>query len=260
MNAGSDAHKVLLDFEKLVRRYGLAVVPFVDDDARATALQRLRGRTSAHASARRFFEHCVRRAPAGPLATPLTQVDLSLTSMWRQALRAELRDPDVWRVPQIIVPKSRHDAWPNSDEVQVRREDEPEAPPRVRVLARLDHYGEHPHAASDIDPWACLEKLYKPEPGARMQHPCLLPKPPCLQEVPNQALADGMARAQTLGWIHNGRYYYLPPLEHNLDEVTKEQWASARVARETRGGRGRISDGALAAGGTTCGQRGPLAS
>jgi hypothetical protein len=229
MNARSPAYSVLLDFERLVRRYGLAVVPFVVQEARTMALQRLRGRTTAAANARRFFEHCVRLTDEGPLATPLTETELGLSTTWRQALRAELRDPDDWRIPQIIVPRTRSDAWPNGHEVQVRCEDSPDAKLRPKVLARLDHYDEHPFAESDLDPWACLEKIYRPEPGTRIHHPCVLPKPPILREIPARPLTEALTHARALGWTQNGRYYYIPPPDHDINAVTKEQWRKGRA-------------------------------
>jgi len=229
MNAASPAHNALLDFEKLVRRHGLAVVPFVDDEEHSRVLRQLRGRTAGAAAARRFFAQCARRASDGPMATPVTGTELRLSTTWRQALRDEMRDPNDWRAPQIVVPKKRSGDWPDAPEVEVRCEDSLDSQPGRKTLVRLEGYHEHPHAMSDLDPWACLEGLYKPEPSARIQHPCVLPKPPCLERVSADMLAETVAHARALGWVQNDCYFYIPPPDHDFNAVTKEEWRRGRA-------------------------------
>jgi len=228
MNPASPAYNVLLDFDNLVRRHRLAVVPFVDDEERSRVLQQLRGRTAGPTAVRRFIAQCVRPASDGPLATPVTGTELTLGATWRQALRAEMTDLNNWRAPQIVVPRKRSGDWPDAPEVEVRCEDSPDSLPQPKTLVRLDRYHEHPYAVSDLDPWACLEGLYKPEPGARI-YPCVLPKPPCLEGVTAELLAETVAHARALGWVQNDSYYYIPPLDHDLNAVTKEEWRKGRA-------------------------------
>jgi hypothetical protein len=229
MNARSPAYNVLLKFDALIRRSGLLVVPFADPQAHTAALQRLRGRHSGLAAARRFFAQCIRPVSGGAMATPLTETDLGLGTSWRQALRGEIWNYDDWRVPQIIVPESRRRDWPNTPEVRVRCEDLPDAEPQLKVLAPLETYDAHCYARSDLDPWGCLQWLHRPEPNAWKNHPCILPKPPNLEGVPSDYMAAELARARALGWVQNDRYYYIPPLDYDIEAVTKDQWRKGRA-------------------------------
>jgi hypothetical protein len=56
-----------------------------------------------------------------------------------------------------------------------------------------------------------------------------LPKPPNLEGVAPDFIAEELANARALGWVQNGRYYYIPPLDYDIEAISKEQWRKGRA-------------------------------
>ncbi len=227
LDARSDGFQVLLKFDELIRRRDLPLpvspVPFVEAQEYYEALQRLRGRSASAATVRRFSYHLIRNGDSVIRATPIPEPNPPLSDCWKRALRDELEYLENWRNPQIIFPEKRRADWPqNTSEVPIQCEDREGTV--SRVLASLEEYDSHPFAVPDMDPWRHLEWLKRPEPSARIDHPCRLPKPPILEGVPVEQLFQRLGAARAAGWNVNGRYYFIPPANCRPELVAKPDW------------------------------------
>ncbi len=221
----------------LLQKTGLGPVRFLDPEEIAQMSYHLgerhgRGR---FALLNQFLHHCQTETDDECLATPRGGPG-GLKESWRRALARELRDPDAWRNPQIVVPESRRAAWPPADEVAIdcdACDGHPASGPHNRVVAVLERYDQHPCASADLDPWDLrLDDL--PTPGARLHDPCCLPKLPMLERVPVENLDTVLSEARRLGWKHAGRYFFVPPADCQLREVTMHVWRVRRAFRRSR--------------------------
>ncbi len=233
----SDGFRVLEQFVNLVRDTRLDVVPFVSRGEYDEMWQRIEygrfARTRAYASLVSFAEHLVRADPPTPLATPVPE-PAQLTPCWKRGLREAMGDLRDWRTPQIIVAEKRQPAWPGTQEVAIQIENADGADLQHRVLARLESYSSHPFTAADLDPWD-LSRIHPPLPETGRQHPCRLPRPPSLLRVPWQTLSERLGEARATGWRVSGRYYFIPPEDWQVEEVSKTTWRSGRAFRYQRG-------------------------
>ena len=230
LDGSSPGFGVLRHFDRLAKRYGLKPVPFFsvsDWEIFWTSNHRYRG--SALADLRRFASPLVRYSEPHCLATP-SPAPADLSRGWRAALRDVVETRD-WRTPQIIVADTRKPDWPAGDEVAIRVEacdDEPAAEAGSRIVAMLGSYGQHPFAASDLDPWD-LQRLHPPLQSAtpRLQHPCCLPKPP-LAHAPLADLEAALLQARRGPWGGGGKYYFIPGQDWRYENATKEAWRKGR--------------------------------
>jgi hypothetical protein len=235
LDARSEGLGVLLEFAKLIQNRSLTPVPFIDHCEYSDAMLRLNTRRRGIVEFMRFAHHCVRDAADGPLATPVPEPDPPPSRLWKQALREELENPANWRVPQIIVPKIRRDAWHiKTAEVPIRSEDRPDDAPDLRLLATLEEYASHSFAATDLDPWCAMEALHAPAPGARIAHPCVLPKPPCLDGATLDEISAKLTEAHRAGCKLNGRHYFLPSITYRPETIDQRNWRSGRAFEHKR--------------------------
>jgi hypothetical protein len=233
--AGSSlGFRVLEDFERLVRIYGLEVVPFINRAEYEQVWTRLDyqrySRTSGLAALRRFAYQLVRSSDGHCRALP-NPLPEGLSEEWRCSLREAAVVTD-WRNPQIIVARTRKANWPDSEEVEIRFDpcdNEPALPPDRRVLAILDSYERHRFARSDFDPWD-LQHIHPPSPDAaqHMQHTCCLPKPPMEHAGLDHVDAE-LAKVRRDAWGRIGRYYFVPPTDWRFGTVSREAWRQGRA-------------------------------
>jgi len=238
LNARSGGFNVLLEFDKFVKRKGLTPVRFMEQKEYDNAKQLL-GRSNVAAQILRISNHLIRFSESIISATPDPEPNPPLGDYWKRGLRDELDHLENWRNPQIIFPEVRRSAWlPATDEVEIKCADRNVTV--FRVLASLENYETHPFAVKDLDPWRHLEWLKRSQPGARTDHPCRLPKPPILDNVPVEQLFQLLDDVRKDGWIINERYYFIPPANCHLDQVGKTDWrngaAFVRKSKNTRKG------------------------
>jgi len=230
----TEGRGVLLKFEKLITRLkqvddSISPVRFIEQQEYDSMLQQLKGKTSAAANVRRFAYYLIRHNNSTNQATPFPEPKTKppLSDCWKRALRDELDNLENWRNPQIIFPEVRRTAWPDTDEIEIKREDQKDVV--FRVIASLEKYDLHPFAAPDIDPWRHLDRLYPPEPGHPNNKPCWLPKPPILNHVPVEQLTEHLEVARKLGWQINDKYYYIPRSTCLPDQIKKHEWRNGYV-------------------------------
>lgn len=224
------ASRALDDYDLLIKRYRVSPVPFLTNDELATFYEK--GPPSGgnrYAGLQRFLAHCtIARSLPAAMAVPAPEPS-GLRHSWKQALRAELGDLSNWRVPQIVAASSRFPEWRASTvgehRVGIRCEDKPDRL-QYRVIASLESYGNHPYAHSDVDPWD-LKRLH-PEPSGAETKPCVLPRPPALQNVLLEALAASIRHARHQSQF-NGRHYYVPPESWSSDGISDADWRSGNV-------------------------------
>jgi hypothetical protein len=224
----SEGFQVLLEFEKLKNSQQLplgALVRFIGHQEYNEAMQRIRGKSAGAAAIRRFAYYLIRHGDGIVRATPIPEQNLPNlppSECWKRALRDELEYPEDWRNPQIIFPKVRQKAWPNTDEIEIKCEDRNGTV--LQVLACLEEYESHKYAVPDIDPWRHLEWLKRPQPGARINYPCRLPKPPILEGIPIEQLPEMLAKARRIGWKVGESYYFIPPENYRPELVKQYEW------------------------------------
>jgi len=229
LEAGSDAHGVLPSFLELTRRYGLTPVRFISNDDYLELLQRLSSRRGlASATIRRFADHFVRHTESWALAVPDPEPRSPLSDDWKHGLRDALGDCSDWRSPQIVFPKIRRAVWPDTDEVRIRCSDRPNGSVEERLLICLEEYDSHRFAITDHDPWRHLEHRHPPE-NDRIQHPCVLPKPPDLRGVALQELAGQLGNACRRGWRSEDRYHFVPAADYAPLTIPKGDWRTGRA-------------------------------
>jgi hypothetical protein len=233
LDPGSGGFRVLERFVGLIRETGLEVVPFITRTEYDRIWQRIEysrvARTRGYASLVSFAEHLVRDDSPGPAATPVPEPP-QLTTDWKRGLREALGDLRDWRTPHIVVAENRRPQWPGTREVAIQLEDLLQLGPQHRVLASLDGYASHPFAISDLDPWD-LQAVHPPIAGADRQHPCYLPKPPMLQNVPMHGIGKILVEVRSTGWHLGGRYYFIPAEDCKLEAVDKPTWRGGRAFR-----------------------------
>jgi hypothetical protein len=233
LDARSAAFGVLIKFSNLIAARGVPVA-FMDPQECYTSLGRLNNRHSAAAAVRRFVEHCVRHRDGGAMATPVPDVKPPLSVTWKRALRDALEEPSNWRSPQIVVPACRRGSWPPGVEVAVHCEDRAQGAPEWRVLATLETYDVHECARADLDPWRAMEVRQRPLPDARINHPCVLPRPPLLHDADLDALSDKLPEACRVGWEVDRRCYFVPPRDYRPKEVDRRRWREGRAFPQGR--------------------------
>lgn len=221
LNARSDAIDVLLEFQNLVRKTGLPPVRFVPQIEYENAKSVL-GKSRAAAQILQFSYNLIRYKDNGTNATPVPEPTPPLSDFWKSALNDELIDPENWRNPQIIFPEKRRVAWPNTNEVTISCVSSQHEV--LRVLASLENYGSHPLATGDIDPWRHLEHLCPPAHGTHGDKPCWLPRPPILDKVSFGQLSERLVEARRLGWLVDEKYFYIPPADYQLEEISQKNW------------------------------------
>ncbi len=159
--------------------------------------------------------------------------DLPLS--WKRGLCDALTNLDDWRVPQILVPAVRRDAWGNVTSVNIRVEacgevSETVVHDRIVVQAVADDFGRgyeaHPHAISDFDPWD-VRRTHPAEPGSR-ENPCVLPRPPLLVGRSLNELQGLLIRERQQGGKRGNRLYYVPPESWNPIIIDRERWRAGR--------------------------------
>ena len=224
LESGSDAYGVLPAFLELTRRYALTPVRFVSNDDYLQLLQRLSSRRGlASATIRRFADHFVRRSENAALAVPDPEPRPPLSDDWKRGLRDAMGDCGDWRNPQIVYPKVRRPVWPNTDEAWIRCSDCLNGFVEERLLICLEEYDSHRFAISDHDPWCHLEHRYPPE-NYRIQHPCVLPKPPDLCGVTLQELPGQLGIACGRGWRSRDHYHFVPAAGYAPLTIPKGKW------------------------------------
>lgn len=239
LDARSEGFQVLLVFEKLLRRRCLpqgTLVRFVEQHGYYDSLEKLKGNKSSGAAAvRRLAYYLIRNGESVIQAMPVPEPK-SLSICWKRALRDELETLENWRNPQIIYPKIRESAWPNTDEIEIKCEDREST--ITRVLTSLEEYESHKYAIPDMDPWRHLEWLKRPQPGARVNYPCRLPKPPILEDVSIEQLPEMLVEARRIGWKvkddlrDNYYYYFIPPEDFNPASVDQHVWRKGSAFRQ----------------------------
>lgn len=239
----SDGFRVLEQFKRLVERYKLSPVPFVEQQDLDDAIQRLNTHTSGRGTIYRFAMQCVRRIESTATATPIPVLNPPLSANWKRALRDELEDYINWRSPQIVVPEKRRSVWPNVDEIAIQYEGQSGLATEQRVLVSLgsEYYETHPFAVPDVDPWRHLEWLHRPSPETRDEgKPCRLPRPPILKGVLLEQLATRLHEASQQGWMVGGRYFFIPPNSFQPEQVAKHTWRKGQAFQRemTKNGRG----------------------
>ena len=231
-----DVTFAVIGFLKLLSRTELRPAPFIEEQQINTMWDECKPGPDVHWQAwdalDRFFQHCTRPAGSICIAKPSPEPPDILDS-WRRALRDQLDNPADWRNPQIIVPRQRRTDWPPENEVHLTCEpcgNHPASGPYQRVLAVLEEYDSHPFALLDHDdPWSRLKSKYCPALNARNGHPCVLPKPPILNQVRLEDLVDRLDEARRQGWCINGKYYYIPRADWRPESINKTQWREGYV-------------------------------
>ena len=229
----------LIEFVNLLRKTGLNPAPFVEDQQQNELWQKLgQGppvRNGSWQPLMEFLDLC--RRPDGSMCSAmLDQAPTDIRDNWKRALRDQLGDLSDWRNPHIVVLESRLTEWgPQRDEIVIRCEecdDQLASGPHRRVLAVLEHYGSHPFAISDCDPWDVRCTV----PSGR--YPCYLPNPLIpdrdpLQNnfcrVPIVQLYEKLAEAHRRGWQVNNKYFFLPPTDWRLEDVSRDDWRGGRA-------------------------------
>ena len=235
LDGSSPGFQVLLNFEELVRDYGLEPVPFIGQSEYDQLWQRIdqrHCRSSGWAALRRLAPSLVRRTNSHCRAVPHPG-PADLSEDWKRALR-EAVVPSDWRNPQVIVAGVRKTDWPaTGDEIEIRFDpcdNQPDLPPERRVLAMLDsfEYERHPFVRSDFDPWD-LQRAHPPPPNAaqHMRHPCCLPKPP-MKRAALEDLELELADARRRAWGSGGKYYFVPGENWKHESVPKQAWRQGR--------------------------------
>jgi hypothetical protein len=228
--SSSPGFQILVKFWNLIQRQRASAVKFIDIDEYNEAKSRVRNKLRADATAFRITYNFVRDLADGPMAVPDPEPAPPLSPHWKRVLRQELENPADWKAPQIVVAKVRRSAWAEqSPEVSIRCDDRPGATPERRVLVTLEEYALHQFAVPDLDPWHALKFLNAPSPGARNNHPCILPRPPCLAVVELTDLPSKLAEAARAGWAIDDRYYFVPPVDYHPQFVEKRPWREGRA-------------------------------
>ncbi len=225
----------LQQFVDLIRRTGLAPVPFIEQGEEAALWQKIEqfhAGADAWAALMPFLHECRREAAGTCEAKPAEPEPSCLRPSWKCALRDELVDRRSWRNPQIIVTKDRHPDWRRQEEVDLyclKCGDQEASGPHRRVVAVLEDYDAHRFASADLDPWD-LRRLYPPKPDAARQHLCRLPKPPMRQPVGLDLLYDEIVLACRNGCrLSGGRYFYIPDPGWRLDDIDSHEWREGRA-------------------------------
>ncbi len=231
----SEASDALRRYVLLVATYALDPVPFVDQNAEALFWQQITERGSKGNIFRpvnQFLNHCrcnalgVHRAEPEPCPNPLPVP-------WQQALRDSMNDLADWRCPQIVVTRTRLPSWAaDGGEVRLRCDDKPgEMHPRLLVGVEVESYRDHAFALSDFDPWD-LRRCHPPQAGGRVNHPCVLPRPPVLRGVQLRDLGLKLADARRAGWHLSGSRYFIPADSWAVDDVAKASWRIGNIFSE----------------------------
>lgn len=233
----------LLENEKLAAA-GFIAAGFIEEQQEAEFWQRCKRRARRNTSLfMRFIEHC--RRPVGSVCRAVPNPGPSgLQDSWKWGLRDQLNDLTDWRNPQIVVPESHRSDWPAGNEIDVYCEpcgNQCRSGPHPRVLAVLEDYESHPLAIGDADPWRCLEWIHPPGPGARIAHPCRLPRPPSLDQVPVEQLLKRLKDARRQGWKVDGRFYFIPPESFDPLSVDRRQWRNGDAFKHESASNGRGS-------------------
>ncbi|MDP2762259.1 MAG: DUF1641 domain-containing protein [Sideroxyarcus sp.] len=235
-----DVSVALRKFVNLLRRTGLNPAPFIEDhqqDEMWLKLGQEPPRNGEWQQLMEFLDLC--RRPDGSMCRAVPDHEATgISDNWKRALRDQLITPLDWRTPHIVVPESRLTEWgTHENEVTIRCEKcngQPASGPHHRVLAILERYESHPFAAADLDPWGHLEWLKRPQPDARVNYPCRLPKPPVLDGVPLEELFQALVEVRNNDWQINGRYYFIPRADFHPEQVSKEDWRNgAAFKRKT---------------------------
>lgn len=239
LDRNSDAYFVFYQFERLCETERLKPVPFIaESDYEALTLRDDPGYTGGSnlRGALQVLRKYVRQAGESVRATPAAGPN-DLSDHWKVALRDELHLKE-WRTPQLVVCKSRSDAWRHSivgadrkTEAIFRCGDSPEE--YRRVIAVLESYDEHLFARSDRDPWD-LQRRKLPVPGAppHQRHPCALPKPADLNRVDLENIKVKLADIH--GWEIAGTYYFLPREPWIPLQIGRQPWRDGRTFPERR--------------------------
>jgi hypothetical protein len=125
----SEGFQVLLEFEKLANSLKLppgSLARFIEQQDYEKAMQQIRGKSSGATGVRRFAYNLIRHNDSMVRATPIPEPNLPNlppSECWKYALRDELENLNDWRNPQIIFPKIRQSAWPDTDEIEIKCED-----------------------------------------------------------------------------------------------------------------------------------------
>ena len=231
LNGDSPAWNVMQSFDNLLKSRRLDAVPFLTyEQLEGFYSGTFRGTGSAWANIAKLASGLVRwNTEQKCQSSPVTEVS-GLSGDWKCSLRDSMKSLDDWRCPQIVISESRQNQWPREEEVAVRLEacgDLPASGPVQRVLVKLEEYDLHPHAVPDFDPWnlTSIHPIENPQ-IPHLAHPCLLPKPPGLSEIPLEEVAQELRQ---LKQRDGSRFYYIPPRTWQPAVVTKERWRSGRA-------------------------------
>lgn len=219
---------VIVEFLNLIKTTNLKPVPFIENDECSEFWGKLESRQNRNKFLRvmQFVRFCSRSLNSNCQAT-VVPTPPDIRDSWKRALRDELDNLSDWRNPQIAVPEVRRLKWPGGHEVNINCGacvDTPASGPHERVHFVLEEYDSHPFAIADLDPWSHLQWLFPPEYGARIDHPCILPKPPILVGVPLEELSNKMPEARTHGWRLDNKYYFIPNDNFRPRQVDKHDW------------------------------------
>ncbi len=229
LDARSPAHRKLILFQALIRRLGVAAVPFVTQQERDAAVARLDYRLNASAAAaiRRFSDELVYGGNnVQPAAVDQSPTDLGAT--WLRSLYDEIQACTSWRVPQIIFPEVRRDNWPPTP-TRLNVDVQCGATNVNCVLAPLETFDSHQHALCDVDPWKQNTWRHPPASTDHRPHPCWLPRHPALQNVPLEQIPDHLDAARRQGWQVGNRYYYIPPMNYQPLDIVQHAWRGGRA-------------------------------
>jgi hypothetical protein len=230
LNGDSPAFNVLQSFDRLIKEKRLQAAQFMTREQLDAfwALPR-RGTGSAWASIGSIAEKLWRQIDQGCQASPVPEVP-GLSGDWKSSLRDEMRNLDDWRNPQIVIAEARRNAWPQRHEVSICFDECDELPamgPYDRVVVQLEEYDLHPYALADFDPWDLTNSHPSPNPDVNyLAHPCILPKPPKLAEVPLDQLADALRQ---LRQREGEKLFYIPPRNWSPTQVMKGRWRNGRA-------------------------------
>jgi hypothetical protein len=232
LNPRSPGFRTIEHFIALTRRTRLEIAAFVSkqeyDDA-WLEMDWQRYAPTARATLERFARHLIRSSTSDTLATPI-QDPGHLSENWRKALRSELGDIDNWRTPQIVVSQSRRHDWPNDDQVEIQLEDQPSHPLVTRLLVSLEGYNQHPYAVTDQDPWDVRHAVPTPPVlGHLSAHPCYLPRPPSLADVPLEEVYRHLPDVRRVGWELGDQSFYIPTYDWRPEPISKGEWRLGRA-------------------------------